>query len=381
MKKSQLKEAIKNEIKSVLSENQMTTDEAFRILRDIEAILPKRLSPSHIQLMGKALDHLQAGEITKMMDRERGLSETRLNQNVGLAHIKSSGENDGGRAMMSHLKHNDFKNAPDMEAYTDGFVKGASNSADYLKSKLGQAIRGGGDEESLMGLVGLNEISSTEANAQLMEIVEHQKSILNLLKELKKGADLDAAIRIIENEVGKTLTKVKNLEQIKGLQTTFADIREDRKAKEYIQSIEDPEEREAEKKRMFGDDDLKESFNPEVSRAVDRFITAMADKYGYSMQDAVYAIMAALKQRNYDGLNEVEDMDDDEMDKAAAKSAKKGDSITATSNKLQKLTKQMKDVAGSYKRAKKANATNDMEKYVEQLKKMTTEKKKLEKAL
>ena len=99
----------------------------------------------------------------------------------------------------------------------------------------------------------------------------------------------------------------------------------------------------------------------------------MAKRYGYEEQDAVYAIMAALKQRNYDGLNESEDMDDDEMDKAAAKSAKKGDSITSTSNKLQKLTKQMKDVAGSYKRAKKANATNDMEKYVEQLKKMTTE--------
>ena len=80
-----------------------------------------------------------------------------------------------------------------------------------------------------------------------------------------------------------------------------------------------------------------------------------------------------------DEVRESEDMDDGEMDKAAAKSAKKGDSITATSNKLQKLTKQMKDIAGSYKRAKKANATNDMEKYVEQLKKMTKEKKTLEK--
>ena len=52
MKKSALKEAIKNEIRSVLSENQMTTDEAFRILRDIEDILPGRVTPSNIQLMG-----------------------------------------------------------------------------------------------------------------------------------------------------------------------------------------------------------------------------------------------------------------------------------------------------------------------------------------
>ena len=49
---------------------------------------------------------------------------------------------------------------------------------------------------------------------------------------------------------------------------------------------------------------LTESLNPEVSRALDRFIRTMADKYYYSMQDAVYAIMAALKQRNYDGLEE-----------------------------------------------------------------------------
>ena len=49
---------------------------------------------------------------------------------------------------------------------------------------------------------------------------------------------------------------------------------------------------------------LNESLNPEVSRALDRFIRTMADKYNYSMQDAVYAIMAALKQRNYDGLGE-----------------------------------------------------------------------------
>ena len=49
---------------------------------------------------------------------------------------------------------------------------------------------------------------------------------------------------------------------------------------------------------------LTESLNPEVSRKVDSFIRAMADRYDYTMQDAVYAIMAALRQRNYDGLDE-----------------------------------------------------------------------------
>ena len=51
---------------------------------------------------------------------------------------------------------------------------------------------------------------------------------------------------------------------------------------------------------------IKESLNPEVSNAVNRFIKAMAKRYDYSEQDAVYAIMAALKQREFDGVNEGE---------------------------------------------------------------------------
>ena len=49
---------------------------------------------------------------------------------------------------------------------------------------------------------------------------------------------------------------------------------------------------------------VNEALNPEVSQAVNRFIKAMAKRYSYSEQDAVFAIMAALKQRKFDGLNE-----------------------------------------------------------------------------
>ena len=49
---------------------------------------------------------------------------------------------------------------------------------------------------------------------------------------------------------------------------------------------------------------LEESLNPEVSKKVNMFIKAMAKRYGYEEQDAVYAIMAALKQRDFDGVNE-----------------------------------------------------------------------------
>ena len=40
------------------------------------------------------------------------------------------------------------------------------------------------------------------------------------------------------------------------------------------------------------EDDLEESLNPEVTQKVNQFIKAMAKRYGYSEQDAVFAIMA-----------------------------------------------------------------------------------------
>ena len=52
------------------------------------------------------------------------------------------------------------------------------------------------------------------------------------------------------------------------------------------------------------EENLNEALNPEVSQAVNRFIKAMAKRYSYSEKDAVFAIQAALKQRNFDGLDE-----------------------------------------------------------------------------
>jgi len=64
---------------------------------------------------------------------------------------------------------------------------------------------------------------------------------------------------------------------------------------------------------MLGE--IKESLNPEVSKAVSRFIKAMAKRYDYSEQDAVYAIMAALKQRDFDGVNEATEDEENEFHK------------------------------------------------------------------
>jgi len=49
---------------------------------------------------------------------------------------------------------------------------------------------------------------------------------------------------------------------------------------------------------------VNEALNPEVLRKLDSFIKAMAKRYGYSERDAVFAIKAAMKQRDADGVNE-----------------------------------------------------------------------------
>ena len=47
-------------------------------------------------------------------------------------------------------------------------------------------------------------------------------------------------------------------------------------------------------------DTLEENINPEVVKTVNRFIKGMANKYGYSEQDAVFAIMRVLRQGNFE---------------------------------------------------------------------------------
>ena len=132
---------------------------------------------------------------------------------------------------------------------------------------------------------------------------------------------------------------------------------------------------------------LNESLNPEVTTALNRFIKAMARKYDYEEQDAVYAIMAALEQRKSDtkydmpGFGDTMDALDDisirEEEEPTSAELKKKDSIATTSNKLQKLTKKMKDKAKEFKEAE----GDAKDKIKDELKKMTKEKKQLEKAL
>ena len=54
-------------------------------------------------------------------------------------------------------------------------------------------------------------------------------------------------------------------------------------------------------------ENLEEALNPEVVSVVNKLIKGMAKKYGYEEKDAVFAIQAALKQRDFDLREEMTD--------------------------------------------------------------------------
>ncbi len=90
---------------------------------------------------------------------------------------------------------------------------------------------------------------------------------------------------------------------------------------------------------------LNESLNPEVLRALDSFIKAMAKRYSYSERDAVFAIKAAMKQRDADGVNEVElTQDFGELDE---------DHTNAENRQLKKIEKELKGASKMHKRQAK----------------------------
>jgi hypothetical protein len=136
-------------------------------------------------------------------------------------------------------------------------------------------------------------------------------------------------------------------------------------------------------------DSLSESLNPEVIKALDRFIKAMAKRYGYSEQDAVFAIQAALKQREFDKPADIpgfegtmdaldslsiREEEEDDMDKQASKAAKKGDSVSKIASKLGETTNQMKKLVRKYKDAEEPEKS----KMLARLKELTKIKKELE---
>ena len=97
----------------------------------------------------------------------------------------------------------------------------------------------------------------------------------------------------------------------------------------------------------FDEDDfnemVKEGLNPEVSKKVAQFVKAMAKRYDYSEQDAVFAIQAALKQRKFDRVYEENTQDTIDRLKARIADPNDGGNVPFLIQKIKKLEKEKLD--------------------------------------
>jgi hypothetical protein len=88
------------------------------------------------------------------------LSEDFNDDNRGLAYIKSDGERDGFESFTQYAGKQNLKNVPDLEAYAEGFTKGVMQKGNKLAQLVSRATRGGADAEPLMKMIGLKEAKS-----------------------------------------------------------------------------------------------------------------------------------------------------------------------------------------------------------------------------
>tara|TARA_R110000744_G_scaffold239358_1_gene356756 strand:+ start:311 stop:931 length:621 start_codon:yes stop_codon:yes gene_type:complete len=162
--------------------------------------------------------------------------------------------------------------------------------------------------------------------------------------------------------------------------------------------------------KLSKDAGLTENINPEVHRLINGFIKKMADKYDYSLQDAVYAIMQVLRSQNYDGVNEGNDSDksqddgyvdkkdvddatdlyvhndpesmafeqvEDDEDREPTSKQLKGDGIALLASKLQQTMKELKSTVKKWKTAE----GKEKEYLTDELRRLSKIKKELESLL
>ena len=125
-------------------------------------------------------------------------------------------------------------------------------------------------------------------------------------------------------------------------------LKEDRKAKEYVMSIEDEEEREEERKRMFGSDgdEIKEEGTVTTDDSME------AEK---------------LAKKGVDVNLTKEEMDDDEMDKAASKGVKGKDAkgVAAQATAALKAQGKKKALSAFMDKMKAAGVVSDSNKVLD----------------
>jgi hypothetical protein len=109
---------------------------------------------------------------------------------------------------------------------------------------------------------------------------------------------------------------------------------------------------------------------------VRKLIGSKSPSYSVKKSDDEVVEYRETQLKLAESLNE-EEMDDEEMDKAAAKGAKKGDSISKMANKLGEITREMKSLVRKYKDAVEPEKSE----LIARLKELTKIKKELESLL
>jgi len=238
-----------------------------------------------------------------------------------------------------------------------------SEFKEYLKEEIFEIL----SEETAQDIE-----AKTKAQAELNKELEKTKE---LMKE-KISQDVPTTTGFPANFFYGD--KVYVFHRILGGKAVYYNPREDGdyvtfKSREEIDSFLD--DYDSAKGKVPRYESIKENVSQEVINKVSRFVTSLANYYDYSEQDAVYAIMQALRAHGagFQGLNE-EEMDDEEMDKQASSAAQKGDSISKTASKLGEITREMKSVVNQYKKSEEPEKS----KHLARLKELTKIKKELE---
>jgi hypothetical protein len=188
------------------------------------------------------------------------------------------------------------------------------------KNKRDLVKRYGKDAEQVMyaraAKIAKNETKEKMKDLNITELIE------DALKNPKK-ADLnkDGKLSDYEKKRGAAIEKSikdKSIKEYESLEDTakkyylyllkigkIDKLPDNPKEAFLIQMTKDQMEKDAKKDRF--ERGLDETLNPEVPKKLDQFIKGLAKRYGYSEQDAVYAIMQALRQTDFDVL--AEDLD------------------------------------------------------------------------
>ena len=192
-----------------------------------------------------------------------------------------------------------------------------------------------------------------------LEKIKDNKTELIKLFNMVKPESLDYRINKIKNTM--KLSEFKSY-----IQEEIVDVLREA-------TIETSPEDLAKVKSTADDDDIikvTENLNPEVIKAVDRFIKGIAKKYSYSEQDAIFAIEQALAKRQpsmttdmpgfegtMDALDSlsIREEEEDDMDKQASKAAEEEKSIAKEKEDALESQEETKDKIKKIKKDLEAN--------------------------